>query len=69
MEVLRSTKPYLRSVDSLNDEGINYEETFSPLERSTSIKTIMPLATMIEWKLQYMDVKKTFLNGFIEEEV
>ena len=51
MEVLRSTKPYLWSVDSLNDKGINYEETFAPLERSTSIKTIIPLATMIEWKL------------------
>ena len=69
MEVLKSTKPYLRSVDSLNDEGINYEETFAPIERYTSIKTIMALATMTEWKLHYMDVKKTFLNGVIEEEV
>ena len=51
MEVLKSTKPYLRSVDSLNDEGINYEETFAPIEKYTSIKTIMILATMTEWKL------------------
>ena len=45
-------------------EGINYEETFSPVARYTSIKTIMALASMIKW-----DVKTTFLNGMIEEEV
>ena len=29
----------------------------------------MALVSMIKWNLHHMDVKKTFLNGVIEEEV
>jgi hypothetical protein len=47
-------------------EGIDYEETFAPLARYTSIITIIALATKMKWKLQQMDVKTTFLNGVIE---
>jgi hypothetical protein len=50
-------------------EGIEYEETFSPVARYTSIKTIIALETKMKWKLHQMDVKTTFLNGVIEEEV
>ena len=50
-------------------EGIDYEETFSPVERYTSIGTIMELASMMKWDLHQMDVKTAFLNGVIEEEV
>jgi hypothetical protein len=50
-------------------EGINYEETFSPIYRYTSIRTIIALAAKMKWKLHHMDVKTTFLNGVIEEEV
>ena len=50
-------------------EGIDYEETFAPIARYTSIKTIIALATKMKWKLHKMDVKTTFLNGVIEEEV
>ena len=50
-------------------EGIDYEETFAPVARYTSIKTIMALASMMKWDLHQMDIKATFLNGVIEEEV
>jgi hypothetical protein len=50
-------------------EGIDYEETFAPVARYTSIKTIIALATKMKWKLHQMDVKTSFLNGVIEEEV
>jgi hypothetical protein len=48
-------------------EGIQYEETFAPVARYTSIRTIIVLAAKMKWKLHQMDVKKTFLNGVIEE--
>ena len=51
------------------NEGINYEETFSHVTRYTSIKTIMALSSKTKWKLHQMDVKTTFLNGVIREEV
>jgi hypothetical protein len=50
-------------------EGIDYEETFSPIARYTSIITIISLVAKIKWKLHHMDVKKKFLDGVIEEEV
>ena len=50
-------------------ERIDYEEPFSPVERYTSIKTIMALDSMMKWNINQMDVKIVFLNGVIEEEV
>ena len=65
MEVSRSTKLDSWLMGSWK-EGINYEETFVPMARYTSI---MALATKLGWKLHRMDVKATFLNGVVEDEV
>ena len=50
-------------------EGIDYEETFAPVARYTSIRSILSLAAVMKWKIHQMDVKTTFLNGVVEEEV
>jgi len=50
-------------------EGIYYEETFAPVVRYSSIKSILALLAQMGWKIYQMDVKTTFLNGVIEEEV
>jgi hypothetical protein len=50
-------------------EGIDYEEKFSLVARYTSIRTIISLVGSMGWKLHQMDVKTTFLNGEIEEEI
>ena len=50
-------------------EGIDYEETFAPLSRYTSIRTVLALASKNKWKLHQMDVNIVFINGLIEEEV
>jgi hypothetical protein len=50
-------------------KGIDYDETFAPISRYTSIRTIIALYASMGWKLHQMDVKTTFLNGEIEEEV
>jgi hypothetical protein len=50
-------------------EGIDYEETFAPVARYTSIRTIIALAAKMKWKLHQMDVKTTFPNGVLKEEV
>jgi hypothetical protein len=50
-------------------EGIDYEETYAPVARYTSILTIIALALAMGWRLHQMDVKTTFLNREIEEEV
>ena len=50
-------------------EGIDYEETFAPVARYTSIRLVLSLATVIKWKIHQMDVKTAFLNGVVEEKV
>jgi hypothetical protein len=50
-------------------EGEDYDETFSLMARYTSIRAIISLAASMGWNLHQMDVKETFLNGVIEEEV
>ena len=44
-------------------------KTFAPVARYTSIRIVLSLASKMKWKLHQMDVKTTFLNRFIEEEV
>ena len=50
-------------------EGIDYEETFAPVDKYTSIRSVLALAVVMKWKIHQMDVKTTFLNGVVEEEV
>jgi hypothetical protein len=48
-------------------EGVDYEETFAPVARYTSIRSIISIAAEMGWSIHQMDVKTAFLNGFIEE--
>ena len=50
-------------------EGIDYEDTFAPVSRYTSIRTILSLDVVMKWKVHQMDVKIKLLNGVVEEEV
>ena len=50
-------------------EGIDYDENFAPVSRYSSTISILTLDAHMGWKIHQMDVKTTFLNGVIEEEV
>ena len=63
------SKEIFMAIGFSQKEGIDYEETFAPVERYTSIRTIMELAYMMKQNLHQMDVKTFFLNCVIEEEV
>ena len=55
--------------DFSEKEGIDYEETFAPIVRYTSIISILALVAVMKWKVHQIDVNTTFLNGVVEEEV
>jgi hypothetical protein len=50
-------------------ERIDYDEIFAPVARYTSIRIIISLASVFNWKLHQIDVKAVFLNGEVEQEV
>nr|GEU30036.1 retrovirus-related Pol polyprotein from transposon TNT 1-94 [Tanacetum cinerariifolium] len=50
-------------------EGIDYDETYTLVTRLESIRILLAYAYAFHFKLFQMDVKSTFLNGFINEEV
>ncbi|GJS69493.1 retrovirus-related pol polyprotein from transposon TNT 1-94 [Tanacetum coccineum] len=50
-------------------KGIYFDETYAPVARLESIRILFAYACAHDFKLFQMDVKSTFLNGFINEEV
>ena len=50
-------------------EGVNYEETFSPVVRFASVRLILAIVANLNLELYQMDVKTAFLNGELDEEI
>jgi hypothetical protein len=50
-------------------EGVDFEETFAPVARLEEIRMFLALSSYRKFKVYPMDVKSTFLNGNLEEEV
>jgi hypothetical protein len=48
---------------------LDFDETFAPIARVESIRMLLAYANHHGFKLYQMDVKNTFLNGLIKEEV
>lgn len=50
-------------------EGIDYEETFSPVVRYTSLRYLLSLAAQFDLDIEQLDAVTAFLQGDIEEEI
>jgi hypothetical protein len=50
-------------------EGIDYEKNFTPLAKWATIHALLALATHNKWKICHINVKTTFLNKDLKENV
>ena len=50
-------------------KGVYFDESFPPIARLESIRILLSIACIVNFKLYQMDVKSAFLNGLLQEEV
>jgi hypothetical protein len=51
-----------------HEEGIDYEETFSPSVNMVTFWLVISIVAHFGWKVYQMDVKSVFWNGDLNEE-
>ena len=49
--------------------GVDFNETFAPVTRMETIRTVLAIAAQMELQVFQLDVKAAFLNGEFEEAV
>ena len=50
-------------------EGIDYQKTFSPVAMLKSIRTLLAFTAYYDYEIWQIDVKTTFLNRYLEEDI
>lgn len=48
---------------------VDYEETFAPVAKMASVRTLIAVAAIHGWQLFQFDVKNAFINGDLHEEI
>jgi hypothetical protein len=62
-------KAHLVAKGYVQRPGIDFDEVFAPVARLDSVRLLLAVAMQRRWEVHHMDVKTTFLNGELGEEV
>ncbi|GJS97167.1 ribonuclease H-like domain-containing protein [Tanacetum coccineum] len=52
---------------SNQQHGVDFDETFSPVVKPATIRTVLSLVVSRQWPIHQLDVKNAFLNGDLSE--
>ncbi|GKB09107.1 retrovirus-related pol polyprotein from transposon TNT 1-94 [Tanacetum coccineum] len=66
-EIIIRDKARLVAHGYSQEEGIDYDETFSPIARMEAIRIFIDYVTYMNFKVYQMDVKSAILNGKLKE--
>lgn len=66
---IRCHKSRLVANGKSQQQGIDCDETFSPVVKPATIRTVLHVALVRDWPLHQLDVKNAFLNGDLAETV
>ena len=69
MVLLKKYKARLVAKGYTQKEGEDFFETYSPVARLTTIHMLLSLDASHGFLVHQMDVKTTFLNGELDEEI
>lgn len=53
----------------LQQEGVDFHETFSPVAKQPTIRIFLCLALHFQWPIHQLDISNAFLHGTFDEEV
>jgi hypothetical protein len=62
-------KTRLVALRNRQEYGVDYEETFAPVAKMTTVRTFISIAASQGWPLHQMDIKNAFLHGDLKEDI
>lgn len=66
---LKNRKARLVARGNQQEEGVDFVETYSPVVRTATIRSVFHIATVKGWKIKQLDVESAFLHGDLKETV